>query len=259
MNKDSKDRKYVVYAHINKANGKIYIGQTSVRPETRWRAGQGYVNNSYFYNAIQKYGWDEFEHKIIAKNLTQNEANIMEEELIKKYQSTDRNKGYNIMFGGDNHSLNDETKKKLSIITKERMSNYTAEELKAIGSKISVALSGENNGFYGKKHTETTKQKMSKNHADFSGENHPMYGKHHSEETRNEWSKKRRGKNLYGDNPNAKAVIQYDKNMNYIRKFSTIKEASEDAKCSSQNISSCCAGRIKSCGGYKWRYADECD
>ena len=113
MIQDTKDidKKYVVYAHINKANGKIYIGQTSAKPENRWRNGKGYVNNSYFYNAIQKYGWDGFEHKIIARNLTQNEANIMEEKLIKEYQSTDRNKGYNIMFGGNNHSLSDDAKR----------------------------------------------------------------------------------------------------------------------------------------------------
>lgn len=163
------------------------------------------------------------------------------------------------MYGGNNHSLNDETKAKLSVITKERMSNYTEEELKEIGNKISIALSGENNGFYGKKHTEITKQKMRENHVDFSGENHPMYGRRHSEETRDKWSQIRKGKNLYGDNPNARTVIQYDKDMNYIQEFSTIKEASESVKCSSQNISSCCAGRIKSCGGYKWRYADEYD
>lgn len=251
------DKKYVVYAHVNKTNGKIYIGQTSMKPEHRWRHGQGYIGNTYFYNSIQKYGWDGFEHKIIAENLTQNEANIIEEKLIKKYKSTDRNKGYNIMFGGDNHSLSDETKKKLSIITKERMNSYSEKELKAIGDKISIALSGKNNGFYGKKHTETTREKMRNNHVNFSGSNHPMYGKHHSEETKTEWSKKRKGKNLYDDNPNAKSVIQYDKEMNYIKTFSTIKEASESAKCSPQNISSCCAGRIKSCGGYKWRYADE--
>lgn len=252
-------RKYIVYKHINKINGKVYIGQTCMKPEHRWRNGNGYINNSYFYNAIQKYGWDNFEHVIVAKNLTQSEANNIEERLIKECQSTDRNNGYNIMFGGDNHSLSDETKEKLSKIAKERMGSYTQEELENIGRKISVALSGENNGFYGKKHTEETKQKMRDNHANFSGENHPMYGHKHSDATKAEWSKKRKGKNLYADNPNAKQVIQYDKNMNYISTFLTIKEAAEITGCSHSNISSCCRGRIKSSGGYKWRYANECN
>jgi hypothetical protein len=35
---------------------------------------------------------------------------------------------------------------------------------------------GSNNYFYGKHHTDLSKQKISVNHADFSGENNPMYG-----------------------------------------------------------------------------------
>lgn len=255
----NQDKKYAVYKHVNKVDGKVYIGQTCMKPEYRWRNGNGYINNSYFYNAIQKYSWDNFEHIIIANNLTQNEANAMEEEMIKKHRSTDRDKGYNIMFGGDNHLLSATTKEKLSKIAKERMNNYTPEELKEIGRKISVALSGEKNGFYGKKHSDETKQKMRDNHARLSGKDHPMYGHKHSDETKSEWSKKRRGKNLYGDNPKARAVVQYDKDMNYIDKFSTLKEASEKTGCHYSNISSCCSRRIKSCGGYIWRYADECN
>lgn len=36
---------------------------------------------------------------------------------------------------------------------------------------------GENNHFYGKHHTEDTKQKMKDNHVDFKGSKNPMYGK----------------------------------------------------------------------------------
>jgi group I intron endonuclease len=38
-------------------------------------------------------------------------------------------------------------------------------------------FSKENNSFYGKKHSEESKRKMSENHPDVSGENHPMYGR----------------------------------------------------------------------------------
>lgn len=50
--------------------------------------------------------------------------------------------------------------------------------------KRSEAYKGENNPFYGKHHTEETRQKLKDNHADFKGEKHPMYGKQHSEETK---------------------------------------------------------------------------
>ncbi len=50
------------------------------------RGGSNYKNNNYFYNAIKKYGWDEFDHKILAYNLNKDEANEMEKYYIKKFE-----------------------------------------------------------------------------------------------------------------------------------------------------------------------------
>lgn len=77
---------YCVYKHTNKINNKIYIGQTCQKPEYRWGSdGQNYKNNPYFYSAIIKYGWNNFTHEIIYNNLTAEEANQKEIELIKLY------------------------------------------------------------------------------------------------------------------------------------------------------------------------------
>ena len=51
---------------------------------------------------------------------------------------------------------------------------------------------GEKNSFYGKKHTEKTKQKMSENHYDCSGENSHFYGKKHTEEFKQALSVKKK-------------------------------------------------------------------
>lgn len=260
MNIDTKD--YKIYVHINKINGKMYIGQTKNKVENRWRKnGEGYKPRagsvSYFWNSIQKYGWDNFEHIILFDNLSLDLANIIEEELIKKYNTTDRNCGYNVKYGGDNHLMPEDMRINLSKITKERMNNYSDEELKMIGKKISKALSGENNGFYGKHHTEETKKKMRDNHANLKGENHPMFNYHHSDSTKKKWSEQRKGKNLYSNNPNAKAVIQYDKNMNLLKIFTSIKEAAESIGVTSQTITGCCKGRLHTAGGYIWKYKNE--
>ena len=71
-----------VYIHISPSN-KYYVGITSKTPEERWRNGFGYYTQSYFYNAIQKYGWDNFQHEIIAENLSGEEAKKFEIKLIK--------------------------------------------------------------------------------------------------------------------------------------------------------------------------------
>lgn len=94
-----KNNKYLVYIHINKINGKIYVGQTSYSAQDRWKNGQGY-KGQYFYQAIEEFGWDNFEHKIIAENLTSGEANRLEKDLIEQYQSNKEQFGYNKTKGG---------------------------------------------------------------------------------------------------------------------------------------------------------------
>ena len=94
---------YCVYIHINKINGKKYVGQTIFGdyPKRRWRNGTGYSNQLYFHSAIEKYGWDNFEHEVIASNLTKEEADNFEKLLIAKLNTSDRNFGYNLTLGGD--------------------------------------------------------------------------------------------------------------------------------------------------------------
>ena len=87
---------FSVYMHINKINHKIYIGQTSQSPELRWgKNGGGYTGCSYFYNAIQKYGWENFEHCILKENLNQDEANYWEKYYFQIFDSTNKEFGYN--------------------------------------------------------------------------------------------------------------------------------------------------------------------
>lgn len=97
--------KYYIYIHINKINNKTYIGQTN-NPNKRWRGkGVDYKprenSESLFYKAIQKYGWDNFEHKILAECETREEANELEKQYILEYDSTNPEKGYNLSSGGD--------------------------------------------------------------------------------------------------------------------------------------------------------------
>ena len=171
--------KYIIYAHINKINQKIYIGQTHhTDPNQRWLNGWGYKNSIHFWNAIQKYGWDNFEHIILFDDLSQEMANIIEEYLIKKYDSSNRSKGYNIRLGGKNSRLSKETRQKIS---KAHMGKTIPEEVR---KKISKATKGENNPFYGRTHSEETRKRMVENHWDCSGENHYLFGKHMKEETK---------------------------------------------------------------------------
>lgn len=94
---------YLIYKHTNKINGKCYIGQTCQVPEKRWgKNGNGYRNkHKKFWNAIKKYGWDNFTHDILYYNLSAEDANKLERQLIEKYNSIKN--GYNISEGGSNN------------------------------------------------------------------------------------------------------------------------------------------------------------
>ena len=60
---------------------------------------------------------------------------------------------------------------------------------------MSEKFKGKNNPFYGKKHTEETKQKISKNRkGQCSGENHHFYGKKHTQEELKKMSENRKSK-----------------------------------------------------------------
>lgn len=107
--------KYYVYCHTNKINNKKYIGITMQKPSIRWGSkGQGYIKCPKFWKAIQKYGWNNFEHEILFKNLSQEEASQKEVELIKQYKTSDGNFGYNLTSGGERHyHFTEEVKQKL--------------------------------------------------------------------------------------------------------------------------------------------------
>lgn len=125
MNGDS----WKLYVHINKYNGKRYVGITSKdNPAHRWNSGRGYKENPHFYAAIQKYGWESFEHVIIHSDLTEEQAIRMEKMYIALWKTQDSDHGYNMTSGGDGtpgYHPSSETRKKLS---KARMRENLSDE-----------------------------------------------------------------------------------------------------------------------------------
>lgn len=151
---------YCVYVHTNKINGKMYVGQTvhGDNPELRWRNnGKGYEKSTYFQNAIKKYGWENFDHEIIANNLTADEANKFERLLIEKLNTMNEEYGYNLVSGGNSgKTVSFQTRQKISETLKGR---FVGENNPNYGNH---KVAGEGNGFYGKKHSKETIEHLSK-------------------------------------------------------------------------------------------------
>ena len=221
---------YTVYQHRNKINNKVYIGITMRNPVERWgRNGSNYKTSPHFYSAIQKYGWDNFEHIILFTELTREEACRKEQELIKEYNSMDRNFGYNSTSGGDVFTMNTETANKIS---QAMIGNFNAlghpcsEDKK---KKISDAQKG-------RIFTEEHKQKLSD------------AAKNRKVPCSNE-----KKKTLSENYPNKKKV--YCEELDKV--FDSVQECGRELGILATNISKLCNGKGKTLKGYHLRYYDD--
>lgn len=224
--------KYIVYMHINKTNDKKYIGITRKTPNERWNNGYGYIRNPHFFNAIKKYGWDNFDHIIMYRNLCEEVAIEIERDLIEKFDTTNQDKGYNLSPGGRGPGMmTEETRKKIS---ESHKGIRPSEETR---KKLSLSKSGENNPHYGKHWTEEERAK----HIEF-WKNYKM-----PQETRE------RIDNILID-LRGFIVFQYTLDGKYIQKFRSAGEAARIVGISSASIKACCGGRYTKAGNYLWRY-----
>ena len=213
---------YIVYKHTNKINNKSYIGITCQTLKNRSRKnGIGYKECIRFYNAIKKYGWNNFNHEILYNNLTKEQAEQKEIELIAKHKTNNKNYGYNIQNGGNTIGrMAEETKNKISKALKGI--TLTEEHKRKIGD----AQTGEKNHNFGKKTSNEIKNKIR-----IGNLLHPSSGCFKSHK-----------------------VNQYDLEGNFIKTWNNMGEIKRELGINHSMISECCNGKQKTSGGYKWEY-----
>lgn len=219
---------YSVYKHVNRINGKCYVGITSQNPKQRWGVnGKKYKNKCpHFYNAILKYGWDNFTHEILFENLSKEKACQIEKSLIKEFNCQDRTFGYNILEGGSAPCIPLETRQKMSkamIGNKNSKGVIFTEERK---QNISLALKGK--PFTAKHKENISKAKKGKTHKSISEEAKRKIAKAH---------KKKQVKCL---------------EINTL--YESIQECSRILKIEATTICACCKGRVKSSHGLHFKY-----
>lgn len=218
---------YYVYRHVNRTNGKQYIGITKQNPAQRWgRNGVNYRECSHFWSAIQKYGWDMFDHEIIASGLSKEDACDMEMQLISLYKTQDREYGYNTLEGGTAPCMPPETRQKMS-----------------------VAMMGNTNGA-GHPCTEEKKQKISA----------AQKGRHLTEEHKQKLSMAKRGQPHPSPSLETRQKISrsHAKMPVYCMETNTVYESIQE--CARQLgvyatlVCQCCKNKLPSTGGYHFQY-----
>lgn len=265
------DKKYIVYIH-EFPNSKVYIGVTCRKPEYRWDNGKGYAKNQRkIHNAILKYGWNNVKHKILYENLTRDQAEQKEIELIKFYNSTNDKYGYNIEKGGKlNKEISEETrtlmklnhkgmlgkkrtqkeKEKIGLATKERWKNKTPLEKDKEIARLKSLCNGRKVWNKGIPMREETKKKLSKIR---KGRTSPRKGVKLTNEQKEKISKSKKGKklsekakiNMKKSNANAKKIIIIETKEIY----NSGKELAEMLGCHRSLPNRVCNGRTKTCRG----------
>jgi len=218
------NKNYKVYMHIF-PNKKVYIGITQQELNQRWKNGYGYKQCQFVWKAIEKYGWDNVKHEILYTDLTKEEAEQKEIELIAFYKSNQKEHGYNVANGGNCvGSVSEKTKKKISNAHKGKCYHPGVWKGKKLSKEHRKKLSESHKG---QKVIITDEMKTKISNA--------LRGHEVTIATRKKISK---------------PVLCVETNTMYY----SAREASNKTDISYKNISSVCNKKRKTAGGYHWEF-----
>lgn len=250
-------KKYTVYCYTNKINGKKYVGQTCQTLLERSKTdGSGYKSCTYFWNAIQKYGFNNFNKEIIADKLSKEDADFLEHFYIDLWDLKNHNFGYNLRDGGSHGALTDEHKMKIGEANKNP-SIETREKLRQC--RLGVRLSEESKkklseSHKGKKQTKTQVENRVKK----------LIGQKRTEEQKQNISNALKGKKRSKESiekiaeKQKKPVLELDKKNNIVRIFDSAKSAAQYYGLHDYNVSKCCRrGNGATTGGIILVYAQD--
>lgn len=217
---------YTVYCHTL-FDGRKYIGVTSQNVSRRWRNGKGYEGDNRFFDAIQKYGWESFDHEIIATNLSETDAHKLEKKLIKENNTQDILHGFNTAGGGKGFTNPSEERRK---------------ELSEMFTKINT----------GKKHTEEFKKRASER---MKGDRNPnAHGKALTKERIEQF--REYAKKPKTDEQKRKMSLSARKVkvvcVETGKEFCSMKEAAKEMGAKYTSLS-CAVYRGTRCAGYHWK------
>jgi group I intron endonuclease len=282
---------YKVYKYTNKLNSKVYVGQT--RQTLKRRAGSNAYNylkekNSRFSKAIAKYGWSNFVPEILFNNLSKDEADLKEMELIRKYDSYNPEKGYNGTLGGASFISTIETRKKISEGVKNsklfRDKNFKAHAKKVVSINIASGKFETYNsltdaqsttevlrtniarcyngklqsagGFIWVLEENFKKEKIGKYLSDFEKRKSRRYGRIRNKKVSN--SQRERLSEPGATDYLKKKVVGKNLATGQELRFNSIKEACDYTGIKApSNIALVCANKRLSAGGFSWKYDDK--
>lgn len=250
MKKDNnEERNYVVYKHTS-PSGKVYIGITCQNPpEKRWMNGRGYKYNEYFSRAISKYSWQNFLHEILIENLTQQEAEQKEIELIAYYKSADRNFGYNLDLGGTGAGkVSEETKRKMSEFGKGKNVVPVIQYSRSgefIAKYNSIVEAADKNGLF-----YSAISACCRNIVKTAGDYIWRYEGDQLTKEHIEWC------NANAQDEKKMPIKQYTMNGEFVKEYESAEYVYRMYGFNAPSIRQCCKYSRRSSDGFIWQYSD---
>lgn len=147
-----------IYVVTHKQDGLCYVGK-SINFNVRLTSYNklGCIQQPKLYNALLKYGIDNFVIEVIDEAISSEQLSFLEIFFIAKHRSRDRNYGYNIQKGGEGE-FSKETRNKLSEIGKVRF--FSEDHKKRISDvKKGVIFSEEHKKALAESHKDSEKNK----------------------------------------------------------------------------------------------------
>ena len=203
----------LIYKITNLINNKLYIGQTCKTLNERMLTHKNSMIsgvNTHLYNAMRRYGWENFKFEVVCKATSQEELDELEVYYID-YYDTYRH-GYNMTLGGSTNPM-------VCKAVKEKHDNIMRSE--SVRNKIRDSVKqyfAENGGV-----SEKTRKKLSDQKKSFYASESGAKAKQHFKETFKLSPEHFRALN---DSKN-KSVYCIDLDGNKIAEFPRVKDAAD--------------------------------
>ena len=210
--------------------------------------------HKHLQNAFNKYGEENFE-LVVLEYCSLEELDERECYYMTLYDVENREHGYNKKSGGQHGGsrYSEESRKRMSESQKilyqkdpKKRHNELSEQFKKVWANPEYHDSrvGEKHPFYGKHHTEETKEKMKKAHAGKPG--HPT-----SPEAREKQHLAHLGQEPWQKDKRPVYCIELDK------VFENATVAVKELGLSKNHITEVCEGKRQTTGGYHWQFVIE--
>lgn len=282
-----KEHSYCVYA-LRSPEGKIYIGHCEMPAEKRWANGTNYRKNKALNEDIIKFGWENFTREVIHDEISKEEAEIREAQLIVSCETTNPEKGYNGYIPKINPNRQHYTVYQLvfpdgkqyvgktGMPFEKRWKNGSghkfSKELKAAieecgEENVYINIACEGLDFEGASALENILIEWNHTNDPAHGYNKSVGGEkesgwHLKAETRRKMSRRQKGKSRFTperrrelqlNTKTGKAVLCVETGKQYV----SMKEAARQTGTCAKSIEKVLHGQRKTAGGFHWQKVDD--